>query len=633
MTSAIITTTLAALLMATTALAASGPIRSVKISSGGVAEIVRSSEIDAGGAIEIAVPLAQVDDILKSLVIFSDKASVKDMSLAGPQPIEETFQPLPFSPEDMNSLPRILSAMKGSKVTLDGQAEIHTIIGVETGDKDNKPAIVLMTASGELTRASIGASTRVRFTDAAAQKQIDDAAALLASAASDSMRTVRIRLTAADAKEVKLSYVIAAPVWKPTYKLVVQADGKARLQAWAVLENASGEDWNDVSITLSSGRPVTLKQKLHERFWKSRDEVVALEESDVALKQGRARHEAMEAPGGIVALAAPAMADMPMMAQAEQPASAEQSLAMSNFVLPGTFSVKNGDTLSVPIVDSVVDAGFVALVDSGQKHPRAALLISNTSGTTMPAGIVTVYDSDGGYVGDARFSDMADGSSMTAVFGTDLKVEQRAERHATETVTSVKLDDWRLVASKTTSIVSTWKVTVGDENRTVIVEDAIPPGFRVAAGQVVEETASGVRLKAAVMARETATLTVRYESEDREEMVAATPDIDRIGVWISGTTSEEVRARLKEVLDATSELGRANAQLEQNGSRYASIEREQTRIRDNLSGIEDATLKGRWLQKMSALEDEIDALATSRYELEADIERLRKKLGEKLQAF
>lgn len=627
---AIITTTFAALLMTTTAMAASGPIRSVKISSGGVAEIIRSSGIDASGAIEIAVPLTQVDDILKSLVVFSDKASVKDMSLAGPQPIEETFQPLPFSPEDMNSLPRILSAMKGSKVTLDGQSEIHTIIGVEAGDEDNKPAIVLMTASGELTRTTIGASTRVRFTDATAQKQIDDAVALLASAAADSMRTVRIQMTKTDAKEVNLSYVVAAPVWKPTYKLVVQADGKARLQAWAVLENASGEDWNDVSITLSSGRPVTLKQRLHERFWKSRDEVVAQEEPDIALKQDRARYEAAETSDGIVAMAAPAMADM---AGAEQPASVEQSLAMSDFVLPGTFSVRNGDTLSVPIVDSVVDAEFVALVASSQKHPSAALLVSNTSGTTLPAGIVTVYDSDGGYVGDARFSDMADGSSMTAVFGTDLKVEQRPERHATETVTSVKLDDWRLVASKTTSIVSTWRVTAGDENRTVVVEDAIPPGFRIAAGQVVEETVSGVRLKAAVPARETATLTVRYESEDREEMVAATPDIDRIGVWISGTTSAEVKARLKEVLDATSELGRANAQLEQNDSRYASIEREQTRIRDNLSGIEDATLKGRWLQKMSALEDEIDALTTGRRELETNIERLRKKLGEKIQAF
>jgi len=46
------------------------------------------------------------------------------------------------------------------------------------------------------------------------------------------------------------------PLWKATYRLVLPADvgaTTARLQGWAVLENFSGQPWNDVELTLLSG--------------------------------------------------------------------------------------------------------------------------------------------------------------------------------------------------------------------------------------------------------------------------------------------------------------------------------------------------------------------------------------------
>ncbi|NTF17448.1 DUF4139 domain-containing protein [Agrobacterium rubi] len=627
----ILTSAFVGFLMATAAYAGGGPIKSVKISSGGVAEVVRGAVVEADSTIEIEVPLAQVDDILKSLVVFSDNVAVKDMSLAGPQSLQEAFETLPFTTSDMDSLAGILRAMKGSKVSMDGQSDVRTIVGVEEAGKDGVQNLVLLTSSGDMTRARIDAATRIRFVDASAQKKIDDAVALLAAAASDGMRTVRIRLSESSEKEVDLSYVVAAPVWKPTYKLVVQDDGKARLQAWAVLENASGEDWNDVAITLSSGRPVTLKQKLHERFWKNRDEVTTSENDIQPTPYGAMRRQ--DAELSMQALPAPSVADQGMIAATEQVAETAEALAMATFTLPGRFSVRNGDTLSVPIVDKVIDAAFVSLVDPGRKHPMAALLITNTTGTTLPAGIMTVYDTKGGYVGDARFSDVASGSSRTAIFGTDLKVEQWSERRSSETVSSVKLFDWKLVATKTTTVTGIWKLKAGDESRTVIVEDAIPPGFKIASGQVVEETAGGVRLKAAVKPGETVTLTVRYENEGREETVAADPDIDRIGIWIAGTPSEDVKRHLQDVIDATSDLGRANADLERIRGRHSEIESEQARLRGNLTNVADATLKERWVAKMSVLEDEIDGLAGQRKDLDAEIDALRKRLGEKLRVF
>ena len=41
-------------------------------------------------------------------------------------------------------------------------------------------------------------------------------------------------------RDVSISYVVAAPIWKAAYRIVSKPDGKAHLQAWAVIENATG---------------------------------------------------------------------------------------------------------------------------------------------------------------------------------------------------------------------------------------------------------------------------------------------------------------------------------------------------------------------------------------------------------
>jgi hypothetical protein len=622
-------TTIISVLLSSTAIAGSGPITSVKLSAGGVAEIARTASVDESGIVEIDVPLHQVDDLLKSLAVFSSKATVRDLALAGPQPIEETFERLPFSPSDLNSFSKILGAMKGSKVTLDAKTDIiYTIVGVQENAKGENAKLILLTSDSELTAVELLPTTKVRFVDGSAQKKIDDAVSLLASAATDNMRTIQIRLAKTKEKDVDISYVVAAPIWKPTYKLIVKEGGKARLQAWAVLENASGEDWDDVSITLSSGRPVTLKQRLHERVWKERDEVLAEAENSISAPNVRAFKMGMEGLEAATSLAAPA----PTMAATDTSEAVDERLAMANFELPGKFSVRNGDTLSTPILDKEVEAEFVALIAPGQDRPKAALLVKNSTETTLPAGIMTIYDEKGGYVGDARFDDIAAGEIKSTVFGVDLKTNQTSKRQANEVVTEIKLVESRIEAKKISTITDTWTVTAS-EGRTIVVEDQVPPGYRIAPDQRLEETPFGIRAKAIASPNEPTVVTVKYEREERDEMIATNPDEHRIGLWIRGTSDEAVKEKLKDILSATAELGEATRQINQAADRYHEIEREQARLRDNISNIDDASLKRRWLDQMGTLEDELEELNHNKKAAEAKAEELRRKLGEKIKAF
>jgi len=47
---------------------------------------------------------------------------------------------------------------------------------------------------------------------------------------------------------------IAAPIWKTTYRVVLDQSGKPFFQGWAIVDNVGDEDWNNISLSLISGR-------------------------------------------------------------------------------------------------------------------------------------------------------------------------------------------------------------------------------------------------------------------------------------------------------------------------------------------------------------------------------------------
>jgi hypothetical protein len=72
-----------------------------------------------------------------------------------------------------------------------------------------------------------------------------------------------IQLPGAGPHHVKLNYVTESPAWKPTYRLKLDPKGGSTLEAWAVVDNVSGEDWNDVVIGVGSTSALSFRYDLH----------------------------------------------------------------------------------------------------------------------------------------------------------------------------------------------------------------------------------------------------------------------------------------------------------------------------------------------------------------------------------
>ena len=70
-----------------------------------------------------------------------------------------------------------------------------------------------------------------------------------------------------------MGYVIEAPIWKTSYRLLMAEKEKPYLQGWAMVENPTDEDWSGVKMALVSGRPISFKMDLYNPLYINRPTV------------------------------------------------------------------------------------------------------------------------------------------------------------------------------------------------------------------------------------------------------------------------------------------------------------------------------------------------------------------------
>src|SRR5439155_6933792 len=79
-----------------------------------------------------------------------------------------------------------------------------------------------------------------------------------------------VRLTAGRVHDVRVSYAVPTPTWKAAYRVVLDDGARGLLQGWAMVNNASQEDWNGIQLTLATGTPMSFALDLHTPRYASR---------------------------------------------------------------------------------------------------------------------------------------------------------------------------------------------------------------------------------------------------------------------------------------------------------------------------------------------------------------------------
>ncbi|HWP04280.1 MAG TPA: DUF4139 domain-containing protein, partial [Polyangiaceae bacterium] len=86
--------------------------------------------------------------------------------------------------------------------------------------------------------------------------------------------TIALELPKDGVHDLKITYVTESPSWKPSYRLELHGDKPAKLEAWAVVHNVSGEDWKHVAVGVGSTSALSFKYDLRSVHFVDRETLV-----------------------------------------------------------------------------------------------------------------------------------------------------------------------------------------------------------------------------------------------------------------------------------------------------------------------------------------------------------------------
>ncbi|MBO7410813.1 MAG: DUF4139 domain-containing protein, partial [Ottowia sp.] len=235
---------------------------------------------------------------------------------------------------------------------------------------------------------------------------------------------VSVTLAAERAGQLRLTYQVRGPGWQPGYRATLDSSSKkVLLQRQALVAQNTGEDWNGVRLTLSTGQPGGATEGPTPRPWRvtlrppmqknARAAGMAMESAPMAMARSVAREDADAA--------APEEEPMPSF-----DVTSIDSAYATEFAVPQPITVpSSGQRVSLTLGEQQLDAKLRVRTSPAQEE--AAYLIAEIAAPegVWPGGPLDLYR-DGAYVGKGRFDVDALARSGLA-FGRDENVRVRAE--------------------------------------------------------------------------------------------------------------------------------------------------------------------------------------------------------------
>lgn len=665
------------------------PVNSVILSTSGLANFEHRAKVDGNAQLEFPVRFEQVDDILKSLIVFDKSGRLGGVTLPGKQPLAQVFKDLPFTQEQLSNPAALLNAYQGATVKVTGDelkatGKLLQVVPEEVALGDDKTTtknrISIMTDDG-IKSALLENLESVMFTDEKIRGEVARALDAVRENGTSERRVLSVNLLGAGSRDVTLSYVVDAPLWKTAYRLVVPEAGqtKGMLQGWAVIENMTASDWANVDLTLVSGNPVTFRQSLYESYYVQRPEIPVqvfgrvmprIDQGTVATAgemEGAAADGAMEeqresmpksrmgmlrkqmapmpsrggAGGAIMAMdmtsvpmAAPAAPPMEStIANIAQTANAAQSSEATTQVLfrfPDRFDLKSGQSMMLPFLSREVPMERVSLYqpETHPTHPLAAVEIKNDGDTGLPPGVLTLYEESDllkgtAFVGDAQLAVLPQGDKRMVSYALDSKttIDRSDKSNSTEGQVAVENGILRIAVKNIAETTYTVKAPP-KEARTVVIEHPKMYDYQLVTPDPKTTEVSGerYRIRVEVKAGEKAVVPVRLENTAWQSYSLNTLNADYLLSFAGkrGQLDADARKQFETLAAKRREMEAIDIKINELDMRRNQIFNDQERIRENLQSLtEKSEVKQKYLNKLNEQEDKIAGIDAEKEKLAA----------------
>ncbi|MDR0569266.1 MAG: DUF4139 domain-containing protein [Spirochaetaceae bacterium] len=614
------------------------PLKKLSLFSSGVGYFQHSGTFTGSTELSLSFSAETVSDALKSLVI-NDPDSSPSVSYPSEQTVPKTLRSLSVDLLGNPSVPDLLNSLKGAEIEITLPQPVRgRIMFVEfrpnfTADVQNaEPYLSVYTPQGVRTIA-FSEMNGFAFMDPKLAGDLNRAMDLIMQSRDSETRRLTVKLPGTSRREVSLSYVIPAPVWKAAYRLDL-AQSKPFLQGWAIVDNDSDTDWENIELSLVTGRPVSFIQNLYAPYRVSRPVVplsIAGAASARTYDSGSDYAERAKMPAEAMA------ADEALTYSARAGAPAPQANSVAKVSVAGgsaetaqaqpagdwfSFTVKKPVTLArrqsamLPLVEGSVEA-VKTLIFSGQKaalgrpmNPAVGAELTNTAGMKLPAGPITVYDG-GTYAGDALLEFFPEAERRLIAYGEDLSVTGTAAQVSNRLVSSVTVRQGVMTIHRTLTYEKTYHFrNAGSESQRLIVEHPITSGTALIEPSAYEEKTDALYRFTRSLPRGTFDFTVR---EERPIAEAITLSMLNANSFASYTSNQEIPGEVRRALEGAVALLRkvdeAKRTLTELQNRRTRLTADQERTRKNLEAAGSQTQQGQeYLKRMASQDEEIDGL-------------------------
>jgi len=652
-------------------------VRKIVVYKHGVGYFEREGKVTGDKQIALTFKTAQMKDLLKSLfAVDLDGGKIASIQYDTKDPLSKQLEDILIHVPEENTLTQFLTQLKGARVevTVAGEKTTGSVLGIEPIVKQTKDGqatsykLVLYSDGGKIQPIDLLEAQSVRLLDEGLQKDLARVLDIHLKAKYADRKSVVLNATGNGERSVRVGYIIETPIWKTSYRLLFTDNEKPLLQGWAILENTTDEDWDQVEVSFVAGSPMSFVMDLYTAYYPQRAEIpvgvtAAPKPEPMALR---------EKAGAAMAPPAPAAGRMRGFdAKKDSADKAEEGLArraemrknfaeeLESAVAPAVagvevgdlfayqakekVSVKRGQAALVPILSERVDGGERVLFyrGSASSKPMNAYYFKNSTALTLEAGPVTVFDGSTcvgeGLMRKVLKKDMKDmiPYAVEAGVSIDRKVNQRSDP-----ITKGTIANGVLTLTYTQNYESLYSIRSQVGKDTVLhLDHPKTANFKLAEPAKAEEEVDGhYRFRLELKAGQTAELKVRESMPAVSSISLLGTPAETIRFYLQQRyLSDAAKTFLKELIASQGEINRQRARESELAQERARITEDETRVRENLRVLRDTPaeleMRKKYLAQIEKAEARLDQIREEGRQASATRVQLEAELSKKVQEF
>ena len=687
------------------------PLRRVILYSNGVAYFERRGTVSGKAEINLSFKQSQVDDVLKSLVVLDlGKGRVGEVSYNSSAPPSARLNEIPFSVEAATGsdatggLAGVLEQLQGARVAITGNNRSATGSILTIGERQipatekDKPAIkthtlVIATESGELQSFDLTEVRGVKLLDEGARQDIAQFADASASARRRDAKTITINSDGEAQREMVVSYTVAAPIWKTTYRVVLDPAGKPFFQGWAVVDNVGEEDWDKVALSLVSGTPVSFIQQIQKPLYRYRPVIPIPEDLNLDPQVYDPETSAVSlgvpggVPGGVAGRAPQGIGSGIGMGRGDAPPpppradlqSQGRNFSMTEnatgFTRPSTsvssaltsgesgvetaasgsevgelfeyrveqpVTVRRDRSALIPILQTKMEGERVSVYNEAARkdRPMTGIRLKNTSPLTLEGGSLTVLDGDA-YAGEALMERLKAGEQRFISFGLDLSTlvttKFKSERRPVFLVRAQKgiFEAHYYRSEKKTYTL----INQTDKKRTVYIEHPLREGWALSSDTQApaSKTVNHYRFRVELEPRETKEFPVNETQALMDSYQISNLSSRDVELFVSSNYIDAaIKAELEKLIELKTKIFQAERRVKTLEEEAEEISNDQKRLRDNIGALKNTAeakqLVARYIAKAGEQETRLEAIAKEKKAAQAELDRLNAEFGQSVGA-